>query len=123
MTILPIPELCVFMALVLLLALYGLTVSGHFPIEFRAPTLKSSTGNALIWGTLVVSTSTAVVALAIAWQWLPLAVSIIGGGAMVLFAPLVLQSLPNSFVDGRRGLVTLTGLSVAIAVLGRVFLS
>ena len=32
----PLPELAVFMALVLVLSLYGLTVSGHFPEEHRA---------------------------------------------------------------------------------------
>jgi len=35
----PLPELAVFMALVLVLSLYGLTVSGHFPQEHRAASL------------------------------------------------------------------------------------
>ena len=37
----PLPELALFMALVLVLSLYGLTVSGHFPEEHRSPSLRA----------------------------------------------------------------------------------
>jgi hypothetical protein len=36
-----------------------------------------------------------------AWQHVPLPAAVIGGGAMVLFAPLLLQPFPDSFVNGR----------------------
>ena len=123
MTMPAISELALFMALVLMLALYGLTVSGHFPVECRMPALMSPAGSAIIWSTLAVSLLAAIVALALAWQRLPLAAAIIGGGGMILFAPLLLQSLPDSFVDDRRGLITFAGLGAAIALLGSRLLS
>jgi hypothetical protein len=123
MTLPAIPELLVFMALVLILALYGLTVSGHFPAEFREPDLKTGSGNAIIWGSIALSALTAFVTLALAWYRLPLAPAIIGGGAMILFAPLLLQPLPDSFVDGRQGLIIFAGLGAALALLGGSFLA
>ncbi len=44
-------------------------------------------------------------ALALAWRALPWYATVIGGGAALLFAPLLLQPLPDSFVNGRRGLL------------------
>jgi hypothetical protein len=113
-----IPEFAIFMGLVLMTALYGLTVSGHFPAEFRSPAFGSPLGKAIIWGTLAVSAAIVAVALALAWYRLPLAAAIIGGGAMLLFAPLLLQPLPDDFVDGRLGLLTFSGLGATLAVLG-----
>jgi hypothetical protein len=123
MTVPALPELATFMALVLTLALYGLTVSGHFPAEFRAPALKSRTGQAIIWSTLALSSLTVIVAAALAWYRLPLAPAIIGGGAMILFAPLLLQPMPDSFVDGRQGLIIFAGVGAALALLGGSFLA
>ena len=48
----PLPELALFMALVLVLSLYGLTVSGHFPEEHRAASLRTGGGPLLLWGTI-----------------------------------------------------------------------
>lgn len=110
------PHLAVFMALVLVLSLYGLTVSGHFPEEHRSDALKTAGGRLVLWGTLVLSAALAIVALAFAWQYLPLPSAIIGGGAMVLFAPLLLQPLPDAFVDGRRGLLTFSLIGVGLAL-------
>ena len=42
----PLPELVLFMALVLVLSLYGLTVSGHFPEEHRAAVAADGCGPA-----------------------------------------------------------------------------
>ena len=40
---------------------------------------------------------------------------------MVLIAPLLLQPLPDSFVNGRQGLLTFAGLGVGLAlVAGRL---
>jgi hypothetical protein len=110
------PHLTVFMALVLVLSLYGLTVSGHFPEEHRSDALKTAGGRLVLWGTLVLCAALAIVALAFAWQYLPLPSAIIGGGAMVLFAPLLLQPLPDAFVDGRRGLLTFSFIGVGLAL-------
>lgn len=113
------PHLAVFMALVLVLSLYGLTVSGHFPKEHRSDALKTAAGRLVLWGTLVLCAGLAIVSLGFAWQYLPLPSAIIGGGAMVLFAPLLLQPLPDTFVDGRRGLLTFTLVGVGLALAAR----
>jgi hypothetical protein len=41
---------------------------------------------------------------------------VIGGGAMVLFAPLLLQPFPDSFVNGRRGLLTFAGIAAGLTL-------
>jgi hypothetical protein len=117
----PLPEFAVFMALVLVLSLYGLTVSGHFPAERRASSLRTAGGLVILWGTIALCTAIVLATLAFAWARLPLHAVIIGGGAMALVAPLLLQPLPDSFVDGRRALLTFTGLGIALAlVAGRL---
>lgn len=113
----PLPELAVFMALVLVLSLYGLTVSGHFPEEHRAASLQTGAGRALLWGTIALCTALALSAAAFAWQRIPLSAAIIGGGVMVLIAPLLLQPLPDTFVNGRRGLLIFTGLGIGLALM------
>ena len=40
-----------FMAGVLAVALYGLTASGHFPVEARSERFKSGWGALVLWGT------------------------------------------------------------------------
>ena len=39
-----------------------------------------------------------------------------GGGAALLFAPLLLQPLPDSFVNGRRGLLAFSAAAVVLAM-------
>jgi hypothetical protein len=112
----PLPQLAVFMALVLVLSLYGLTVSGHFPEEHRAASLRTAGGKLLLWGTIVLCAALTVAALAFAWHHLSLPAAIIAGGAMVLIAPLLLQPLPDSFVNGRRGLLTFPIIGVGLAL-------
>ena len=114
----PLPELSLFMALVLVLSLYWLTASGHFPKEHRAASLKTAGGQALLWGTMLIAALLTLAALGFAWARLPISAAVIGGGLMVLVAPLLLQPLPDSFVDGRRGLVIFVALGTALALLG-----
>jgi hypothetical protein len=118
----PLPELAVYMALVLVLSLYGLTVSGHFPEEHRTQSLRTAGGRLLLWGTLVLCAVLAISALVFAWARVPIYAAVIGGGAMVLIAPLLLQPLPDSFVNGRRGLVTFTGLGIALGLMAGKFI-
>jgi hypothetical protein len=116
MTLPPIADLALFMALVLVLALYGLAVSGHFPVEHRAEALRSGGGRLILWGTMALAMVLTVAALVLAWSRLPLYASVLGGGAMLLAAPLVLQPFPDSFVNGRRGLVSLTAVASVLAL-------
>jgi hypothetical protein len=114
--------LVVFALLTMSAALYGLTASGQFPVEYRAEVLKSPGGSALLWGTMALGVATALVALFLAWIALPWYAAVIAGGGVLLMAPLVLQMFPDSFVDGRGGLVTFAGigavLSLAVMMLG-----
>jgi hypothetical protein len=119
----PLPELALFMALVLVLSLYGLTVSGHFPEEHRAQSLRTAGGRLLLWGTLGLCTLLALSALAFAWMRVPIHAAVIGGGAMVLIAPLLLQPLPDSFVNGWRALVIFTGLGIALGLVAGMLIA
>jgi hypothetical protein len=113
----PLPELSVLMALVLVLSLYGLAVAGHFPAEHRAPSLRTAGGRLVLWGTLALCALLLLPALALAWQRIPVYAAVIGAGAMALIAPLILQPMPDSFVDGRLSLLTFTGLALALGLL------
>ena len=123
MSLPPLPELTVFMALVLALALYGLTVSGHFPAEHRAASLMTPVGTGLLWGTLVVCGVLTLLLLQFAWRHIPLYAAAIGGGAMLLTAPLLLRPLPDSFVNGRRGLLFFTGLALCLALIAETLVA
>lgn len=98
-------SLALLVGSVLLAALYGLTASGHFPGEFRPAKLKGPCGSLVLWGTMAAAAVAGTVALALAWRTLPWYATVIGAGAALLFAPLLLQPLPDSFVNGRRGLL------------------
>ena len=113
----PLPELTVFMALVLVLSLYGLTVSGHFTAEFRGETLKGGSGAVALWLSIAVAASAAGLTLLRGWETLPWYAVVIGAGAMLLFAPLLLRPLPDSFVNGRGGLVVFSGGAALLAFL------
>ena len=93
------------MGTVLLASLYGLAASGHFPAEFRPVKLQQGWGALVLWATMVATGLACAAALALAWHALPWYATVIGGGAALLFAPLLLQPLPDSFVNGRRGLL------------------
>ena len=104
-----------FMAGVLAVALYGLTASGHFPAEARSAKFKGRWGPLVLWGTLAVTALAAAAMLLTSWWILPWYLQVIGGGAMLLFAPLLLQPLPDSFVNGRRGLLAFSAGAALLA--------
>ena len=111
------PQLLLFMGAVMLIALYGLTASGHFPAEFRSESLKGS-GATILWSTMAVAAAAGVAALLRGWGALPWHAAVISAGAMLLFAPLLLRPLPDSFVNGRSALLIFsTGAAVLAAVL------
>jgi hypothetical protein len=109
--------LVVLMALILACTLYGLAASGHFPAQHRLLALKSGAGGAILYGTLAVTLAAAAAGIAAAWQALPGPALILGGGAMLLAAPLLLRLLPDWFVDGRAALVTFAAAAAACALL------
>ena len=113
--------LVAFALLVMSAALYGLTASGQFPSEHRAETLKSPGGIVLLWGTMALGVLTAGVALFVAWIALPWTWAVIVGGGVLLMAPLVLQLFPDSFVDGRAGLLTFAGIGAALSFATMIF--
>jgi hypothetical protein len=113
--------LALFAGLVLVVATYALALSGHFPAEHRAAHFRTPGGIAVLWGTAAIALGAGGIALAFAWHRIPLPAAIIAGGLAVLVAPLVLQPLPDSFVDGRRGLLVLALAAAAIAALALAF--
>jgi hypothetical protein len=72
-------------------------------------------GGLVLWGTLAMAGLAGLAALATAWRTLPWYATVIGGGAALLFAPLLLQPLPDSFVNGRRGLLVFATAAVLLA--------
>lgn len=112
-----VPPLILFTLLLLTLALLTLTASGHFPAERRAAALASGFGLALLYGAIALAILSLVAALAAAWRLIPWYAAVIGGGAAILIAPLVLQTFPDRFVDGRRSLAIFAGISILLAVL------
>jgi hypothetical protein len=111
------PQLLLFMGAVLLAALYALTASGHFPAEFRGESLKGRPGAVLLWATMLATSIAAVAAIVWAWGSLPWYAAVIGGGAVLLFAPLLLQPLSDSFVNGRRSLIIFSAGAAMLATM------
>lgn len=116
----PLADLAVFMGLVLAFALFGLTASGHFPAEHRSAALRSAFGTALLWLSIACAVVVLGAALLLAVERLPVYASVIGGGAMLLVAPLILQGFPDRFVDGHAGLVAFAGLGLSLVAVSRL---
>ncbi len=95
-----------FAAFILLIALHALSASGQFPKEHRTASLADRFGSLVLFGSIFVTLICLVVAVFIASKTLPWYAAIIGGGISLLVAPLVLQSFPDKFVDGRSSLLT-----------------
>ena len=109
--------LAIFMALLLALALHGLSASGHFPREHRAPALSSELGRAILYGSIAAALICLAVAIVGALRSIPWYAAIIGGGLAILCAPLVLQRCPDRFVNGRGALLAFAGAGIVLALL------
>lgn len=105
-----------FAAIMLGVSLYGLALSGHFPAEFRDQTLKSAAGTALLGASAIAALAALALGLFAAWPRLPWFMLVIGGGAGVLLAPLVLAAFSDRFVDGRGALIVFPAGAIALAV-------
>ena len=107
-----------FFALVLALTLYGLTAAQQFPVEKRAKVLRSGAGAAILWGTMLAALFAVLLAVVFAARALPWPQAVISAGCALLVAPLLLQRLADSFVDGRRGLLAFAGLALVLVNVG-----
>jgi hypothetical protein len=114
--------LALFMALLMALSLQGLAASGQFPREHRSPALSAGVGPAILFASVGLAIVCLFVGLTLAWRLIPWYAAIIGGGAMVLAAPLVLQWFPDSFVDGRGALIAFAGAGAVLTLAMIVFL-
>ena len=109
-------DLVLFVALLAAASLQGLAASGQFPHEHRAASLQSPAGAAILYGSIAVTLLSLSAGLLFAWQTIPWYAAVIGGGAPVLFAPLLLRPLPDQFVNGRAVLLAFSAISAAIAL-------
>src|SRR5258707_14096054 len=92
--------LVLFMALLLAVALCGLAASGQFPREHRSPALQSGAGPLILFGSLALALLCLAAGLWLAGRATPWYAIVIGGGAVLLAAPLLLRPLPDAFVTG-----------------------
>ncbi len=110
-------SIAAFTLQVLVIALLFLCLAGHFPFAHQQPKLKELPGRVLLAASVLVGAIAVAQVIGLANRRLPIPVAIIAGGLALLAAPLVLQRLPASFVDGRRGLATLATLAAGLAYL------
>jgi hypothetical protein len=113
-TVLP---LALFMALMLSFSMHGLAASGHFPKEHRSAALRAGAGPLVLFGSLLLSFLSLATGVVLAARMIPWYAAVIGGGAMVLAAPLVLRLFSDAAVDGRVALILLSGASAVWAAI------
>ena len=106
-----------FAALVLAVALYALSLSGHFPSEHRGATLRGASGTVFIGITAALALLSLALGLGAGWHKVPWYGLIIAGGAALLAAPLVLMKFPDQFVNGRGALAAFSGITAASAAM------
>ena len=109
-------DLLLFMTLLAAASLYGLAASGQFPREHRTEPLRSAAGAAILYGSMAVTMLSLLAGLFFAGQTIPWYAAVIGGGAPVLFAPLLLRSWSDQFVNGRGALLSFSTIAAVIAL-------
>jgi hypothetical protein len=109
-------DLILFMVLLAAVSLHGLAASGQFPREHRVASLQSAAGAAILYGSIAVAMLSLMAGLLFAWQTIPWYAAVIGGGAPILFAPLLLRPLPDQFVNGRAALLSFSAAAAIIAL-------
>lgn len=107
-------ELSVFSALILTASVFVVVSSGHFPARDRTVALKTISGSMLIWCSIFILLLSTILGLYVGYRLVPWYAAIIGGGLMVLIAPLIAQSLSDAFVDGKSALVVLIAIALAL---------
>jgi len=117
MSLASIVPLVIFVTLTLLASLQILSSSGHFPKASRLSAVAQGSGPAVLWTSMIVTAGSVVAGIAATWMLIPWYAAVIGGGAAILLAPLVLQVFPDHIVDGK---IALIGFAAAAAVLAAV---
>jgi len=112
-----IAPLALLTALLFVTSLCVLAASGHFPHERRAPALKTTTGAAILFGSLAVSLLCLAAGLVLALRVVPWYAAVIGGGLAILAAPMALRPMPDRFVDGAGALVIFAVAGIAVVAL------
>jgi hypothetical protein len=97
--------------------MYALAASGHFPREHRGKPFTTAAGGVLLFGTIAISLACAAAGVYFVQARVPWYAAIIGGGAVVLAAPLLLQLFSDEFVDGRASLLVFSAVAACMAVL------
>jgi len=110
-----IVPLALFVALVLVAALHGLAASGHLPL--RRDRGHADAGPALLFGSTMVAAVAAILGIVAALRFISWPSAIIGGGAAVLAAPLLLRALPERFVNGRGALISFAAATAVFTAL------
>lgn len=113
--------LLLFAAMILTVAVFGLSLSGHFPAQHRKPELQDRLGRLIVVACILAVALAAAKAIGLSMALLPAPVAIIGAGLALLAAPLVLQRFPDNFVDGRTGLITLAAFASVLGYLSGLF--
>jgi hypothetical protein len=109
-------KLALFMALVCACSLGGLAASGHFPRRHHASDSGSAEA-AILFGSIAVSAVCAVAGVTIAARSLPWPATVIGGGLVLLAAPLLLRAMPDQIVDGHAALIVSAAAAALLASL------
>jgi hypothetical protein len=102
--------------LLLAFSLQGLAASGHFPKEHRAPSLRSRSGAIILHGSTAVSAASLVIGIMAVWRSIPWYAGVIGGGIVLLCAPLILRLLSDAVVNSRGLLIGLAAVNTAVAM-------
>jgi hypothetical protein len=109
--------LALFVVLVLVSGMHGLSASGHFPAGGRRAELSGLGGASLLFGSIALVAAALIagtIAAALSAPWPAL---VLGGGGALLLAPITLQLFSDRFVDGRGALISFAGGAIAAAVL------
>jgi hypothetical protein len=105
------------LALLLAFSLQVLAASGHFPKEHRAHALASGSGALVLHGSTAISGLSLVVGILAAWRHIPWYAAVIGGGLVLLGAPLLLRLMSDAVVNSRVLLIGLGATSALLAIL------
>ena len=108
------PHLPIFMALVLVICVFIVVVAEHFPAEARTGELATGVGSAVLWTSIALIGLSAAVAVYYAFATIPWYSAIIGAGLMALIAPLLVQPLPDSMINGRLALLLVSALALGL---------